>query len=502
VYAGAAREAVFSRSEVIRKVADGFVPLALRAPLVNGMVPGGHPDESRLYGWLRRAMLAPQGIGVLTDSGQVMQWVQMFDDPAAVIGFLDRAQSRFAELGSGPAAVAAERYMKYPGQRMADTQEEGKPEPIATAHPTGTRCPAEAHSHSAVPAGALGARVVGRALNVNGAYVDDTVRQEHYSEDRFHLTADLQREIARALAGATSGRVRLPDALGRLCALNAYLGHIDVRPLENPGRGAGAADKVREALPACELWAEMTDAGGGEGSWRIQGRTEVASSGVGTGRYRHDVRLDWEGYVALKGDRVEQLVLSGTGREKLQYGDDSHPAQAGSGDEVTYLPGGRRIDQECGVRYGIEGKAAVAGEAPIYDRTPDPAGASVQEKGQQLHAAIEGVMQKLTRLMNDGRAPEAMALLDRAITALERAVAETPDGPPGMEGLAREREQRAQPIREKMEKLQQGIRRWQEAGRDPGAIGRLMQDFEPRMRSGDLDAAERLLDEALGMVEK
>src|SRR5439155_19372084 len=92
-----AREAVFSRPEVIRRVNADFVPLALRAPLVNGANTLRDEDEKWLYQRINRAKLAPQGIGVLNSAGQVLVWTQMFDDDRSVLAFLDHARKRFGE---------------------------------------------------------------------------------------------------------------------------------------------------------------------------------------------------------------------------------------------------------------------------------------------------------------------------------------------------------------------------------------------------------------------
>ena len=97
MYAGAAREAVFAVPAVIRKINSAFIPLALRAPLVNG--PDAVRDEAEkwLYQRLNRAKLAPQGIAVLNSAGQVLSWVQMFDDDQSVLDFLDHGRKRFGE---------------------------------------------------------------------------------------------------------------------------------------------------------------------------------------------------------------------------------------------------------------------------------------------------------------------------------------------------------------------------------------------------------------------
>ena|GEM_PF-222589 len=52
-------------------------------------------------------------------------------------------------------------------------------------------------------------------------------------------------------------------------------------------------------------------------------------------------------------------------------------------------------------------------------------------------------------------------------------------------------------LQEKMQKLQAGVQKWQQEGRDLSPVGRIMQDFEPLMRQGKLPEAEAVLDRAL-----
>jgi Spy/CpxP family protein refolding chaperone len=58
-----------------------------------------------------------------------------------------------------------------------------------------------------------------------------------------------------------------------------------------------------------------------------------------------------------------------------------------------------------------------------------------------------------------------------------------------------------QAIQEKMEQLQAGIGRWQREGRNPGPLKEVMRKFDPLMQAGRFDDAERVLDEALRLLE-
>ncbi|MEA3210903.1 MAG: hypothetical protein QOE70_3960 [Chthoniobacter sp.] len=53
----------------------------------------------------------------------------------------------------------------------------------------------------------------------------------------------------------------------------------------------------------------------------------------------------------------------------------------------------------------------------------------------------------------------------------------------------------------KVDRFKAGVARWQSEGRDPTPIGQMMQQFEPLMRSGQIEPANALLDQALKALE-
>src|SRR5205085_612680 len=81
--------------------------------------------ESRLCRAIGRSKVAPQGICVVNPSGKVLAWTLMFDDEKSVTGFLDRALERFRDHPSATPAFAAERYMRFPGQKIEPVEDEG-----------------------------------------------------------------------------------------------------------------------------------------------------------------------------------------------------------------------------------------------------------------------------------------------------------------------------------------------------------------------------------------
>jgi hypothetical protein len=377
VFAGAAREAVFSNPDVVRRVNAEFVPVALKAGLVNGA--DGDDAESRLYRAIGRSKPAEQGICVADSTGRLPDFV---DDVAA---------------------------------------------PVVEEHADPRACPARRRIRS----GTLVARVVGRALDAKGQPVADTVGQESYAEDRFEVPLDAQAMLARAVSGARTARVRVPDELARLFASHAYLGHLDVRPTASP-----APDSVGE-VARCDLFVSSVD-----GGLRLEGEsvmvTEQGARPVDGASFRHEIKLTWEGFIAMSENRIARLLLAARGSEKLLWRNGAFPGWPASEGQVSHLMAGRPIDLACEVRYGIVGEPVPESEA-VAAGTP-------------------------LRSADVGEAAKSYA------------------------------------IQRKVGALHAGVRRWQSEGRDPAPVGRIMQEFEPMIRAGRLEEAEAILDRALTVL--
>jgi hypothetical protein len=372
VYAGAAREAVFSNPEVIRRINADFVPLALRASLVNGAQQMRYSDERWIYERVHRAKLAPQGIAVLDAAGQVLDWVQMFDSNRDVLDFLDHARKRFQDNAGAKSPAVTERYMKFPSLKVDDFQDKARLRAVAARHGKGKVCPGK-HAKGSVAAGDLVAHLVGRALDNKGRPLADVVNQEHYVEDKFIVAARMQETIAEAL-GKAKDRVQLPEAFARMCATHAHLGHIDVQPClcMVPGKILNKGEWKR-----CELWAKREPAGAGTTLWRIDGRSEVVSELAVNGNGVHNVNLTWTGFITMNGNRMSGLLLSARGQETLEFSNNDHPLKKVKKDEVAFLPAGRPIEVDTGVRYGIIAEPAAVedtvAEEPLAQQIPDEA---------------------------------------------------------------------------------------------------------------------------------
>src|SRR5262249_2212507 len=203
---------------------------------------------------------------------------------------------------------------KFPSTKLEDVADIGKAPLLLDRHPPGKDCPASPRPEH----GTVLARVFGRALGKDGKPLADTVRQEHYVEDRFFVPVAMQQPLPKALGHAGANRFRVPDGLARLLVSHAYLGQLDVCPVSPPG-GKGRLDR-------CEFWARKAD-----GGIRIEGKSEATGTSAGgaatDGRlWEHEVKLVWEGLIQTRGDRITRLLLLARGPGTLRWGNVPEPS--------------------------------------------------------------------------------------------------------------------------------------------------------------------------------
>jgi len=358
VFAGAAREAVFSKPEVIRRINAGFIPVALKAALVNNPPPG---LEGRLYAEIGRSKPAPQGICVANSAGKVLDWALMFENDPSVVRFLDQARLRYDLYPDALVPFPARRYMRFPTHRLPDIPDSGRVIRFADRHANGRRCPAR----PALEAGTLVGRVIGRALDSDGKPVADTLKQEHYMEARFEVPVRAQQALVEALDRAGDRRFAVPVEMARALVTHAYLGQLDVNPIGSQPGGRNLHRRI-------ELHAVPVDSDDpGISRLRIEGESDVAGGHLvrptpprqSEGRnWEHRVTLTWQGYIDVdrKTRRVRHLVLLAGGDEKLRWGNRSLKTSGEAA--VAHLPAGHPIDLECGVRYGLVARPCPPGE--------------------------------------------------------------------------------------------------------------------------------------------
>jgi hypothetical protein len=320
-----------------------FVPVALKAGLVNNPP---NDEEGRLYREIGRSKILPQGICVINSASKVLAWAAMFDDDKSVLAFLDHCSQRFAQFPGAQKPFPAERYPKFPSEKGPDVEDNGKASVIVERHAQGKSCPARPR----VEHGTIDARLFGRALDKDGKLVADTLRQDHYVEDRFNLPVAMQEALAKALKDAGSDRFRLADNLARLLTSHAFLGELDVNPVV--GVNGSKCD-----LKQCEFWARRVEGADDDPvRVRIEGKSETrgVQSGDQHGPWQHEVKLTWEGSIEMKKDRMSRLLLVARGSEKLErrHVPLELPAQLG----VILSFAARAPDLSCGVCYGIMGE--------------------------------------------------------------------------------------------------------------------------------------------------
>ena len=129
--------ALVQQAEALTLEAHG---IALKA---GDVARGGSGVEGKLYQELKRTMPQPQGIGTLNSAGRVLSWSLMFESQAQVIGFLDHVGERYRETPDRSKPVPAERFMRFPNQKLPTLEDPGTTFDIPHEHAAGEKCPGE-----------------------------------------------------------------------------------------------------------------------------------------------------------------------------------------------------------------------------------------------------------------------------------------------------------------------------------------------------------------------
>jgi len=418
VFAGAVRETVFSREDVVRRINTQFVPVALKAALVNNPPDG---IEGAFIAEISRSKPAPQGVCVANGAGKVLAWTLSFDNDAQVPKFLDHALDRHKQFPDAKKAVPTQRFQSFPGRFMREAPDTRVKLPTLAQHGKTNHCPATPPKAR----GTLIARVWGRRVEKNGELCQNCISQENYIEDIFDVPIAMQREVARA--AKTDGRFRLPDALVRHMATYTYLGQLDVRPIASP------VPQSRSKIHELEWWAEPAPSVKGSQRYCITGKTDVetnhAGRAGGVGRFHHRVSLQWRGFFDLRENAIINLGLWAEGQEQLQWG--NRVLQVTPEPPVARLMAGKFINLDSPVRYGITGQPA-RGKEVWQGKGPPPSLTNptnrLQQKMQRLQQALRRVatsggdprpiqieITKFQRLIQQGKHTEAEEHLDRAL---------------------------------------------------------------------------------------
>jgi hypothetical protein len=289
------------------------------------------------------------------------------DNHEDILAFLDHGLERFHKNPDGKNPVMTERYKHYPKLRLEDYKTDAAKLPIPQGHSEKGGCP----SWTQHPKGTVVARLVGRALGKDGKPVADTARQANYIEDRFHITISTQEKLAKALGGAKTERVTLPLEVTREWVKHAYLGVLDVRPLDNQDRKNGDLKK-------CDFGAQKVATGKGLTLWRVEGESEVYIDDK-TRQWRpgdmHWVKLKWHGFIEMDENRITRLVLSADGSERLKF--------------VSLF------NMNCQVRFGIIGEAIAGAPAAAQDVPEEARKHLLHELGGPFFVSRDKVQEEL-----------------------------------------------------------------------------------------------------------
>ena len=441
MFAGAAREVVFSNREVVRRVNEEFIPVALKARMVNNPPRG---IEGNLYAEIGRSKPAPQGICTVNSAGKVLTWALTFDDDASILKFLDHVASRYKKTPDAKEPVVAERYMRFPSRKMPDVEDTSRLLKIPEQHAESDRCP----GIPAVAKGTLVGRIIGRPLDKQGKPITDTTRQEEYMEARFEVSIAEQKRLVTAIKQANDKRFQIPDAFTRSLVSPAFLGQLDANPL---GGVPGSQNDSRH----WKFTGQTIDSGDKEiirvrieGESNVKGGRDMRAKPRKEGRlWEHRVTLKWQGYADVKENRIVQLIMVANGDEQFRWGNERYDFRGAPA--ATHLMAGHKIDLDTKVRYGLIAKPAASDEE------------------------VESDLRRDDHAMRSGRGRFA----------------------------ARPAARSHQVLHAKMQRLKAGVKRMQQAGHRPAEIGKLMQRFQPLVRQRKFKKAEALLDQALKMLK-
>lgn len=486
---------MLSNPEVINRLNNEFVPLAIRAAELNNPGPD---DEGRLVNLIARSKVLPQGICILNSSGQALEWVVNFEKEKSVLAFLDQAMKHFRENASGKQANETERYMNYPSQRLSNFHEDAVSEAALSQI---------LRAHKATPlAKHIVVRVIGRAFDAKGKPLTDTLKQEHYIEHKFLIEPEIERAFLKSAAG-NAHRFALPSKLSELLVQHAYLGQLDLQPSQS-----------KSAPDQQKLWAERMS----NGQLRVEGDTYAEASSPGRAldkaAFANEVKLHWQGLIEFDQLHISKLLFWSSGTERAHWSAPGCADDSCSVDRaLNMLPGGHKYIFTGNVAFGFEGKredTAVPYGFESVANTDDEEHPSlpnrIQRKLADLNSRLphwfasggsqkdmSSRMEKLQELMKSSRPDEAEQVLDSTIAILEKGELQIPALDHSSPQL-----DLPQRLHQKIEKVQAEVPHYLSSGGNPLTIGPRLEQVGKLMSRSRPDEAEHLLDSVLAMLAK
>ncbi len=190
---------------------------------------------------------------------------------------------------------------------------------------------------------------------------------------------------------------------------------------------------------------------------------------------------------ALAGDG-KTLFVADTAKSKLRAYPVKEDGTLAEGRDFGSVPG------PDGVRVDLDGKVYAAGRTGIavWDASGKRLG-TLKVPVTPNSLAFGGADR---RTMYITTAPSVYKIrLEQALKMLNSDEPATAKEPPA--AAPANPEEFAQRIQGKIKKLQEGVQKWQNEGKDPSPIAQLMQQFGPLMQDGKVEEAEKILDKAL-----
>ena len=347
MFAGAAREVVFSNPQVVDRINRQFIPVALKAAMVNNPPPG---IEGRLYAEIARSRPAPQGICTTNSSGKVLAWVLSFDDDDSILKYLDHVVARYEKFPDNSNPVPAERFRQFPSRKLPDVADQ--PLAFDPFDPSVEDSIEERNTAQPdLPQGTLVGEIIGRVLDDQGIPLRDTRLQEHYMESRVHIGPEVQQQLAEAVQRASGNTLDIPDSLVSRIVGAAHLGQLDVNPL---GQVPGSRNELRYLSFTGRIEPMEAD---NRLRILVEGRSDVAGAPDSAGNrtdgrlWENRITLRWQGYILLQEDRILELAMVANGQENLRWGNAQFDLL---GDiKARHLMAGHRIDLDTEVTYGL-----------------------------------------------------------------------------------------------------------------------------------------------------
>ena len=373
MFAGAVRETVYSRPDVIARVKAEFVPVALKAALMNNPPAG---VEGAFLAEVNRTKAAPQGMVAANRAGKVLVWALSFSSSDDIPRFLDYVQERALLYPDDAVPVVTKRFMRFPKEPLPDVADAGTALPTARLHGEGEWCPATPPKVRGVS-------------DVESTHPgrDDGARFAHRVTLAWEGWLSVADDRVTALTLLADGRERLVwgnarmfrDAAGGDPATHLMAG----RPFE-------LDDRVRYGVtgapvPDAEAWA---------GDGPAPGATPGADVGARLGARLQALAAEIQ-RLAREGRAAEAEALLDRWLREIRGG--APPANAGDvardGDAMERIQA-----KVTRLQKGIA-RWQAAGRSP---------------------AAIAEAMQRFPELLQAGRLADAEALLDRALADMER----------------------------------------------------------------------------------